>query len=140
MPPPGKSPMARTGEPMMTRCASEPLERFGSYQRMWELRLQPQTLNVYPSQFAVTDIKMQDKHQTQYQSYETLKQHRVKHTRCLHHASDTFGKAYTTSHEYGWHYNKTQPKREELWYPISSSPMTKFYDNLTQIGIKLGKK
>mmetsp|Transcript_19868 Transcript_19868/g.50115 ORF Transcript_19868/g.50115 Transcript_19868/m.50115 type:complete len:139 (+) Transcript_19868:311-727(+) len=134
----GRDPLARTGEPIMKRCSSEPLNKFGSYQRMWELRLQPESINIYPSQFAATDIKMRDKNSAQYQSYETLKGHRVKHARCPFHCSDTFQKAYATSHEYGWHYNKAQ--KPALWYPISSSPMTKFYDNLTQTGIKLNKK
>ncbi|CAD7948941.1 unnamed protein product [Amoebophrya sp. A25] len=130
-----------TGEPILKRCQSEPRNTFGSYHRMWQLRLNPESLNVYPSQYAATDIKMNQQGGYSYQSYETMRFHRVKHTRCPFHSSDQYSKPYATSQEYGWHYRNMHPPQESSnYYPITSSAMTKLVDNLSQVGIKLGKK
>jgi len=201
-----------------------PREYHMPYKRLWELRLRPENINIYPSQYAITDNKMADhgcddhatgllsnsasntatansspmsigttnnlnKHmsnnelkvettdlsncssiarsqslnfiqnddgerlgfpsprwhargQPLYQSYNMLAFHRRKHARHPKHLPERFSEPHATSFDYGWRYHEMKKPQENalLWYPISSSPMTKFQDHLSQVGIKLKRK
>ena len=89
-------------------------------------------------------------------SYGTYSYFRTKHARLPYHAKQRFQHPefpgpFTGNQDIGWDYEKDivkgmnggdrgRAKENGNWFPINSSKMTKFRDNLSQMGIQLHKK
>lgn len=87
-------------------------------------------------------------------SYGTYSYFRTKHARQPYHANQRFTHPefpgpFTGNQDIGWNYDKARDMNggdrgraleNGNWFPINSSKMTKFHDNLSQMGIKLHKK
>lgn len=126
-----------TGEKIFPRCKSEPRGFHSSYSRLWALRLEPKSLNIFPSPFAKTNIVMREP--SPCQSYEMMRYYRTKHARRPEHLPDRFEEPFATSFEHGWRHKEASKRHELIWFPMKSSSMTKFQDHLCKDGVKLKK-
>lgn len=112
-----------------------------TYNKMMALRMQPETLNLsIGAPRSLCDIKMKDDSGGKYVSHGTRQFHTVKGVRITNHVNQRFEKPFTLQQDIGFHYDKATRPPPNCWYPMSSSSMTKFVDNMSQMGIKLHKK
>lgn len=89
-------------------------------------------ITTFPSSKSISYVAQFDPNRS-YKSSETMKNDRIKHYRPSFGPRDRFPRARPplTSHEIGW-FAEEKALRKPL-YPICSSAMTKFFDNMAQM-------